>query len=102
MSDAPKRRRADDLPPTPRSMWRLCKLGYQFEPSLMLISFGLVLLAALPDALIALWSKWLADGVQRGEPRLVMAAALALASRPPPRGSCASRLRAFSGGSATK
>jgi ATP-binding cassette subfamily B protein len=79
MSDAPKkRRRDDDLPPTLSSMWRLCKLGYQFEPALMLISFGLVLLAALPDALIALWSKWLADGVQRGEPRLVMVAALAL------------------------
>jgi len=77
MSDAPKRP-GDDLPPTLSSMWRLCKLGYQFEPALMLISFGLVLLAALPDALIAWWSKLLADGVQQSQPRLVLAAALAL------------------------
>jgi ATP-binding cassette subfamily B protein len=77
MSDA-RKRPGDDLPPTFSSMWRLCKLGYQFEPSLMLISFGLVLLAALPDALIALWSKWLADGVQQGERQLVLIAALAL------------------------
>ena len=59
-------------------MWRLCKLGYQFEPSLMLVSFGLVLLAALPDALIALWFKLLADGVQRGDTRLLLVVALAL------------------------
>ena len=39
---------ADDLPPTLASMWRLCKLGYRFEPSLMLVSFALVMLAALP------------------------------------------------------
>ncbi len=70
---------AEDLPPTLPSMWRLCKLGYQFEPTLMLISFVLVLLAALPDALLALWFKLLADGVQRGETGLVVASALALA-----------------------
>ena len=77
MSDA-RRRPADDLPPTLPSMWRLCKLGYQFEPTLMLVSFGLVLLAALPDALLALWLKLLADGVQRGNASLVMISALAL------------------------
>jgi ATP-binding cassette subfamily B protein len=69
---------ADDLPPTLSSMWRLCKLGYRFEPSLMLVSFALVMLAALPDALLALWFKLLADGVQRGNTRLVMFSALAL------------------------
>ena len=38
------------LPPALRSMWRLCKLGYQHEPGLMLVAFILALLAALPDA----------------------------------------------------
>ena len=41
----------DPLPPALSSMWRLCKLGYQHEPRLMLVAFGLSLLAALPDAL---------------------------------------------------
>src|SRR3954470_6873383 len=77
MSDTSKRP-ADDLPPTLASMWRLCKLGYRFEPSLMLVSFALVMLAALPDALLALWFKLLADGVQRGDTRLVLFSALAL------------------------
>ncbi len=36
------------------SMWRLCKLGYRHEPRLMLASFVLSQLAALPDALLAL------------------------------------------------
>src|SRR5215471_9987506 len=78
MSDMPKKP-ADDLPPTLPSMWRLCKLGFRFEPALMLVSFGLALLGALPDALLALWFKLLADGVQRADRRLVLIAALALA-----------------------
>ena len=45
----------DPLPPALRSMWRLCKLGYRHEPRLMLVSFLLSQLAALPDALLALW-----------------------------------------------
>jgi len=44
----------------------------------MLVSFALVMLAALPDALLALWFKLLADGVQNGNTRLVMFSALAL------------------------
>ena len=52
-------------------MWRLCKLGYQHEPRLMLVAFVLALLAALPDALLALWLKLLGDGVLEPTPRLV-------------------------------
>ena len=44
-------------------MWRLCKLGYRFEPGLMAVSLGLALLGALPDSLVALWFKIMADGV---------------------------------------
>ena len=68
----------DDLPPALSSMWRLCKLGYQHEPSLMLVAFGLSLVSALPDALIAVWLKLLGDGVLGHRPRLVLAAAVGL------------------------
>jgi ATP-binding cassette subfamily B protein len=43
-------------------MWRLCRLGYRHEPRLMLAAFVLALVAALPDALLALWLMWLATG----------------------------------------
>ena len=69
----------EDLPPTLSSMWRLCKLGLRFEPRLMLQSFGLFMLAALPDALLALWFKLIADGVVRQDSRLVLIAVMALA-----------------------
>ena len=44
-------------------MWRLCKLGYRHEPRLMLAAFVLSQLAALPDALLALWLMLLGEGV---------------------------------------
>jgi len=59
-------------------MWRLCKLGYQHEPALMLVAFLLSLLSALPDALIAVWLKLLGDGVLEHRPRLLLAAAIGL------------------------
>ena len=52
-----------ELPPALSSMWRLCKLGYRNEPGLMALALGTALLAALPDALIALWLKLLGQGV---------------------------------------
>ncbi len=69
----------------------------------MLASFVLSLLAALPDALLALWLKLLGDGVLGHDPRL-RAASLRSASacrrrRP---GSCARSARACSGASATR
>src|SRR5213078_3208150 len=42
------------------------------------VAFGLSLLAALPDALLALWFKLLADGVLGGRPTLVTTAAVGL------------------------
>ena len=68
----------DTLPPALSSMWRALKRGYQAEPMLLSVSFGLSLLRAAPDALMALWFKFLADGVLGARPREVMAAALAL------------------------
>jgi ATP-binding cassette, subfamily B, bacterial len=69
----------DPLPPALSSMWRLCKLGYRHEPRLMLGAFVLSQLAALPDALLALWLMLLGNGVLRHEPGLVRAAAIGLA-----------------------
>jgi ATP-binding cassette subfamily B protein len=71
-------RKHSDLPPTLPSMWRLCRLGYRYEPGLMLSSLVLALAAALPDALIALWFKWMADGIAAGDMNRVRGAAIAL------------------------
>jgi ATP-binding cassette subfamily B protein len=79
-SEAAATRTHDELPPALSSMWRLCKLGYQHEPGMMLTSFVLSVLAALPDALIALWLKLLGDGVIGHQPRLTTAAAIGLAA----------------------
>ncbi len=44
-------------------MWRLCRLGFRYEPALMGVSFVLALVAALPDALLAVWFKLLGEGL---------------------------------------
>src|SRR6185436_16642464 len=59
---------------------RALRRGYQAEPLLLPVAFGMSLLAALPDALLALWLKWVADGVTRGNRRLVLGAAIGLAT----------------------
>src|SRR5258708_32556579 len=71
------------LPPALRSMWRLCKLGYQHEPRLMLWPFVLSQLAALPDALLALWLMLLGNGLVEHRRGLVIGAAIGLAGPPP-------------------
>jgi ATP-binding cassette subfamily B protein len=68
----------NDLPPALSSMWRALKRGYQAEPLLLSVSFGLSLLAALPDSLLALWLKYLANGVLEGRRALVVTAAVGL------------------------
>ena len=60
------------------SMWRALERGYQAEPGLLIVAFGLALLAAVPDALMALWLKLLADGVLGGRRGLALAAALGI------------------------
>jgi ATP-binding cassette subfamily B protein len=68
----------DELPPALSSMWRLCKLGYRHEPRLMLSAFTLSQLAALPDALIALWLMLLGKGVLQNSRPWVITAAIGL------------------------
>lgn len=77
MTSSPDRT-ADGLPPALSSMWRLCRLGYRHEPRLMLAAFVLSQLAALPDALIALWFMLLGVGVLDQRPSLVAGAAVGL------------------------
>src|SRR5439155_2869579 len=68
----------EPLPPALSSMWRLCKLGYRHEPRLMLAAFVLSQLAALPDALLALWLMLLGKGVIEHSPGLVQVSAIGL------------------------
>src|SRR5216684_2244312 len=85
MKSSPDRDRApgtpgtiDPLPPALSSMWRLCKLGYRHEPRLMVVAFVLSQLAALPDALLALWLMLLGKGVLEHRPGMVEGAAIGL------------------------
>ncbi len=79
MTSSPDRDRAiEPLPPALSSMWRLCKLGYRHEPRLMVAAFGLSQLAALPDALLALWLMLLGKGVLEHRPGMVQGAAVGL------------------------
>ena len=71
-------RKPDDLPPAFASMWRLCRLGLRYEPSLMSSAFTLALLAALPDALLALWFKLMADAIVAGNMPKLRLTAIAL------------------------
>src|SRR5215469_5903234 len=68
----------EPLPPALSSIWRLCKLGYRHEPRLMLASLALSQLAALPDALLALWLMLLGKGILEHRPGLVQGAAIGL------------------------
>ena len=78
MTSSRRAGRKDDLPASLPSMWRLCRLGLRYEPTLMLWSFGLALLAAVPDALLALWFKLMADAVAAGDATRLRLTALAL------------------------
>ena len=69
----------DNLPPALASRWRLCRLGYQHEPGLILAAFSLSLVAAVPDALIAVWLKLLGEGVLQHRRTLIMVAAIGMA-----------------------
>ena len=75
MSPSPE---LEPLPPALSSMWRLCKLGYRHEPRLMVVSFVLSQLAALPDALLALWLALLGKGFLEHRTGLMQGAAIGL------------------------
>ena len=72
-------RNLDELPAALPSMWRAVKRGFVAEPALISIAFALSLLAALPDALVALWLQMLTNGLLENKPQLVYPAAAGLA-----------------------
>src|SRR5688572_18857506 len=67
-----------DLPRPFVSMWRLFKLGYRHERRLMITALALSQLAALPDALLALWLMLLGKAVLEQRPVLALMAAAGL------------------------
>src|SRR6266851_10013492 len=69
----------DELPPALSSMWRVCKLGFRHERTLMATSFALSVLAGLPSALLALWLALLAGGLLEHDLLRVRVAAVLLA-----------------------
>jgi ATP-binding cassette, subfamily B, bacterial len=70
---------AEELPPAMRSLLRTFRLGYRAEPRLLALSLGLALLMMLPDALLALWLKFLVDGVLHDQRNRVVIAGFGLA-----------------------
>jgi ATP-binding cassette subfamily B protein len=71
----------DTIAPMPGSwpsLWRAIKRGYAAEPSLISVSFGLAMLSAIPDALLALLLKLLANGVLAGRPAMAIGASIGL------------------------
>jgi ATP-binding cassette subfamily B protein len=68
----------DALPGAWNSIWRALQRGYRAEPRLQSVALGMTLLAALPDALLALWLKLLADGLVGGRRQVVLVAAMGL------------------------
>ena len=78
MTSSSNRNAGESMPPALPSMWRLCKLGYRHEPQLIVASFLLALLAALPDALLALWFQMLGEGALAGDWARVRLAVIAL------------------------
>ncbi len=74
--------RADDgvpLPATLPALWRTILIGYRAEPRLLIISFVMTAVAALPDALIALWLAILTNGVADSNRAAIYWAAFGLA-----------------------
>jgi ATP-binding cassette, subfamily B, bacterial len=59
-------------------MWRALKLGYQAEPLLMSVAFGLSAAGRPARRADRLWLKFLADGLLGERPGLVMVAAVGL------------------------
>ena len=68
------------MPGAFNSMWRALVRAREAEPLLLTVSFSLALLAALPDALLALWLSLLANGILSGKRGQTLAAAIGLGS----------------------
>ena len=80
MSDRQDATRSDDdIPGMGTALWRSLKFAYRAEPRLLVLSFVLLTTSTVPDALVALWLKFLAQGVTEGRGSRVAFAAGAIA-----------------------
>lgn len=70
----------NDIPGMPSALWRSLRFAYRAEPRLLIVSFATVTGAWIPDALAALWLKYLARGVTQGRAGLLVGAAAGLAA----------------------
>jgi ATP-binding cassette subfamily B protein len=71
-----ERREEDDLPGVARSLRYSLRLAYRAEPKLLVISFVMMTLSWVPEALGALWLKMLVNGsIDHQETRIRWAAA---------------------------
>jgi ATP-binding cassette subfamily B protein len=66
------------MPAALPAMWRALKRAHEAEPRLLAGSLSLSLLSALPDALLALWLKLLADGFVHRDRTLALVAGIGL------------------------
>ncbi len=69
----------DPLPPALASMWRLFRLGYRHEPALLITALVVTLVAAVPDALLALWLQWLGNAIIARDAVMIMVSVSAMA-----------------------
>lgn len=69
----------DPLPPALTSMWRLFRLGYRHEPALLITALVVTLVAAVPDALLALWLQWLGNAIIARDAVMIMVSVFAMA-----------------------
>jgi ATP-binding cassette subfamily B protein len=74
------KRSPDDMPPALSSLWRTVKLGYRAEPRGLVLAFTMTIATAIPDVLVAVWIKLLADGFKGDHRGRIMIAALGLAA----------------------
>jgi ATP-binding cassette, subfamily B, bacterial len=71
--------RDPELPGALTALRRAMGLAYRAQPALLVVSFSIVALSWVPDALGALWLKFMADGVLHHHPNTVRVAAAGLA-----------------------
>ena len=62
------------------SMMRVVRLGYRAEPRLLLASFAMTLLQALPDVLVALWLALITNGLVHHDHTRLLVGAFGLAA----------------------
>ena len=79
MSARRKAKEPDDIPGMPSALWRSLRFAYRAEPRLLVVSFAVMTAAWIPDALAALWLKFLVQGLEQDRGRLVAGACVALA-----------------------